>query len=286
MQFLGTAAGDAMPNPYCKCMLCEDARRDPGRARLRSILQLDETNLIDFGPDLCGAAVRHNADLTKIKNVFLTHSHDDHFCDSNISLMRMCVTRVNDPLELYCSETAYPRILRLYTDFRLDSTPDEAREGILDRGSVHMHMVKPYITFQAGGYDVMPVLTTHGYPEQAALNYRFKKDGRSMLYAVDTGYYLEDSLEALRDSKLDTLIMEGTWGNATDKSTLQHLSGPAFVHQLDTFFKYGIIRKDTAIYVTHINHKHSWTPEAYQKFFDESTDFNVAIAWDGMQVEF
>lgn len=286
MQFLGTAAADLMPGPFCKCPLCEDARRDPSRARFRSLFLLDEENLIDFGPDLGAAAMRHGADLTRIRNVFLTHTHDDHFDMTNIGLIRMSRTREGVPVEMYCSEAAYASLKRYY-DLIKTVYPMLAPSGEFRQGHFLVHPVKVGETFFAGGYEVLPVMTTHRVGSgECAINYRFKKDGRSMLYACDTGRYIEESLEYLKDSRLDTLIMEGTWADCTTKSVESHLNAYAFVEQLDVFARYGIIRPDTAVYCTHINHKHEWTQEVYQDFFDRSTPYRVRVACDGMRVDF
>lgn len=286
MQFLGTAAADLMPGPFCKCPLCEDARRDPSRARLRSLFLLDTENLIDFGPDLPAAAIRHNTDLTGIRNVFLTHTHEDHFEPSNIGLIRMSRTRRDIPITMYCSEQAYATLQRRYdllkNDFPGMDAIDGAREGLLIAKPV-----KVGETFCAGGYEVLPVLTTHrANANERAINYRFKKNGRSLLYACDTGYYIPESLETLRGSKLDTLIMEGTWGNETTKPEDSHMHAYSFVKQLDIFAEYDIIRPDTAVYCTHINHRHDWNHEAYQHFFDEATPYGVTVAYDGLKLDF
>ena len=57
MLFLGTAAAECCPNPFCSCDFCE-------RAAIRlilvngdaGVLLLDQENLIDFGPDALSAA--------------------------------------------------------------------------------------------------------------------------------------------------------------------------------------------------------------------------------------
>ena len=46
-----------------------------------------------------------------------------------------------------------------------------------------------------------------------------------------------------------------------------------------------IIREDTRIFCTHINHKHDWNHEAYQEWFDTHTEFNVKVAYDGLKVD-
>ena len=51
--------------------------------------------------------MRHGVDVTGLKNIFLTHTHEDHFCPSNAGLLSMSRTRQDMPIDLYLSEMAY-----------------------------------------------------------------------------------------------------------------------------------------------------------------------------------
>lgn len=285
MQFLGTAAADVLPNPLCDCPLCRDARKSPKMGRLRSMFLLDSENLIDCGPDFAASVMRHGIDITNLKNVFLTHTHEDHFCPSNAGLIEMSRTHHNDPVTLYLSESAYQSVIRKAELMKAEfSTADSIIA--LNLGIVLPQPIKTGIPFFAGGYEVLAVDTTHkASPTETAINYRFKKGEKSLLYACDTGYYIPRSLEQLEGSRLDYLILEGTWGSETKKDASSHLNGPAFIDQLEIFAKYGIIRDDTKIYCTHINHKHEWNHDAYQSFFLQNTHRNVTIAYDGLIIE-
>ena len=285
MLFLGTAAADVLPNPLCNCPLCTDARHNPKMGRLRSMFLLDPENLIDCGPDLAAAVMRHGADITNLKNVFLTHTHEDHFCPSNAGLIEMSRTHHDTPVTLYLSEAAYRSVMRKHDLLKADFPTADSIVS-LESGIVLLYPVKTGISFLAGGYDVLAVQTTHkASPTETAINYRFKKGGKTLLYACDTGYYIQESLELLAGSRLDYLILEGTWGSLTDKDSSSHLNGPAFIDQLKIFAKYDIIRDNTKIFCTHINHKHEWNHAAYQAFFDQNTKRDVTVAYDGLMIE-
>ena len=70
MRFLGTGAADMLPDPFCDCPLCRDAREHPEHVRLRSHFLLDPHTLIDFGPDLGASCARDRVDLTDLRQVF------------------------------------------------------------------------------------------------------------------------------------------------------------------------------------------------------------------------
>ena len=55
--FLGTGAAEAIPDPFCRCRVCEIARRERGpHIRARSTALVNDDLLIDIGPDLLSSA--------------------------------------------------------------------------------------------------------------------------------------------------------------------------------------------------------------------------------------
>ena len=242
---------------------------------------LDRENLIDCGPDFVAAVMRHGVDISGLKNVFLTHTHKDHFCPSNAGLIEMSRTHQRFPVSLFLSEMAYRSVARKY-ELLKDEFPTDDAIAALRKGIVQLRPVLISQPF-SGGYEVLAVNTTHKASQtETAINYRFQRNGKFLLYACDTGYYIEESLEFLKNSRLDFLILEGTWGSRTDRDPTSHLNGPAYIEQLDIFAKYDIIRDDTLIFCTHINHKHAWNHDAYQAFFDSHSGRNVTVAYDGL----
>ena len=60
MKFLGTSAGEGIPDPFCTCPICENARRVGGKElRTRSSFLLDEETIIDLGADYFAQARDH-----------------------------------------------------------------------------------------------------------------------------------------------------------------------------------------------------------------------------------
>ena len=284
MRFLGTCAADGMPDPFCDCPICRDARANPAHGRLRSMFQLDEKILIDCGPDFNAACMKFGVDMMELRNIFITHTHEDHCCFSNIGLLGMSMTRKHIPLDVYLSEGGFEMLMKL-REILGDTYRYFDAAGALDKGLARLHPVKTFEPFQVDDYKVMAVETTHRVSEkETAINYLFEKDGRKLLYASDTGYYPPQTLEALRGAQIDILIMESTWGSRTDTSTASHLNCFAFVDQLQIFLREGIIRPDTAVYATHINHKHDLDHDALQAWYDANSPLKVTVAWDGLKI--
>lgn len=285
MQFLGTCAADGMPNPFCSCQLCQDARKDPRHQRFRSMFLLDEKNLIDCGPDLNAACMKAGVDLSPLENIFITHTHEDHFCTSNSGLLHMSVTRNTVPIDVFLSEAGYEMTVKLRGVLGKEFGYFDAA-GDLDKGLVRLHPVKTGEYFERGGYRILAVDTTHRVSEkETAINYLFEKDGYKLLYACDTGFYPPQSIEMLRGSQIDVLVMESTWGSRTDKNTTSHLNCEAFLVMLDRLLEARIIRPDTKIYATHINHKHDLTHDKMQAWYNAHAKMPVVVAHDGLVIE-
>ena len=286
MQFLGTAAADAMPGPFCECWICQEARREPARNRLRSLFLLDEENIIDCGPDLAAACMKWQVNLSSLKNIFLTHTHEDHLCVSNAGLLIMSRTRAGVPVDLYLSHEAYETLSDSHERLGSPYAHLDAVKSV-DRAVVRFHPVTLFQPFTVDGYQVFAVPTTHHVSErERAINYLFTlPDRRTLLYACDTGIYPSESVEALAGRAIDILIMEATFGSRTDNDITSHLNATAFLRQLDTFGARAIITERTKVYATHINHKHEFNHEQYQAFFDERAPLPVVVACDGLMVD-
>lgn len=284
MRFLGTCAADGMPDPFCDCPICQDARANTAHGRFRSMFQVDDRNLIDCGPDFNATCMKFGVDMMELRNIFITHTHEDHCCFSNIGLLSMSMTRKETPVDVYLSEAGYETLMKLREILGDTFSYFDACRA-LDKGLARLHAVKTFRPFEVDGYKVMAVETTHRVSDrETAVNYLFEKDGRKFLYACDTGYYPPQTLEALRGARIDALILESTWGDRTDTSTASHMNCYAFLDMLEIFREHDIIRPDTAIYATHINHKHSLDHDRLQAWYDAHSARKVTVAWDGLSI--
>ncbi len=72
--FLGTSCSWAIPYPFCNCLQCKSKYKKDKRYRSSILIKPDI--LIDLPPDIIFFFKRY--DLSKIKYIFLTHSHSDH----------------------------------------------------------------------------------------------------------------------------------------------------------------------------------------------------------------
>lgn len=289
LQFLGTGAADTIPNAFCSCPVCTDARSNLAqKTRKRASFLIDEENLIDFGPDFSCATQQYNLNMSGIKNIFITHTHEDHFCISNFGLLNMSNRSADFPLHVYLSEKGYAWLDGVSQALcgSLGDHMDFAKAMAAKR--VILHKVEPYKEFTVDKIKVFPIETTHrvqkGDSGEMAINYLFTlPDGHKILYACDTGIYTERALAELKDCRADDIILEATFGSR-DNDSSSHLNAKTFVIMLNRFLENNIATPQSRVYATHINHKHDLTHEKYQEFFDNNSPIKVVVAHDGMQI--
>ena len=79
IKYYGTGASEGIPALFCKCPVCEEARKNGGRdIRSRSQALINDDLLVDFPPDTFMHIVYGGLDLQSIHTCLITHSHSDH----------------------------------------------------------------------------------------------------------------------------------------------------------------------------------------------------------------
>ena len=68
MRFMGTGAGEGVPTPFCRCRVCEHARKVGGKEiRMRSAFRVSKEMQIDFGTDIFAECIRTGLDMYDLK---------------------------------------------------------------------------------------------------------------------------------------------------------------------------------------------------------------------------
>ena len=155
MLFLGTGAAELYPNPYCNCEFCESLRQSGEAPRKRSSLLLDAHTLVDLGPDALAAAQMYNARLYDVDHLFLTHSHEDHLCITNLEVLTMTPQRNEKPLHVYLSEPAHVFLTRYMQALRgVYAQGETGLETLVKRGVIELHSFPSYVPVRVGGMEL------------------------------------------------------------------------------------------------------------------------------------
>ena len=283
--FLGTGAAEGVPAAYCRCEACSGVRDRGGKEiKSRSSLRIGRHYQIDIAPDHYWQMLRHGIDMHDVEHVLITHSHGDHFALGGLTDKTMARETNGKPLNIYLSKPAKDYLEGLLEHMGISG---EMRS----RYEEHFHTVglEYFSAYTIGDISVETVKGNHSAhgDNEAAISYLITlPDGGKLLYALDTGYYTDETWEYLRGRQTDTLIMDCTFAGRTDRGEYPsgHLDGASFVKMLEKMNSSGFIGPRTKIFATHFNPHQGLTHDGIQEFFDRSA-FSVTVAYDGLRFE-
>ncbi len=291
--FLGTGDSKGYPCPNCTCVACEEARRLGGKAiKTRSDFLIDEYNVIDFGPDIYHQTLTCNVMIDKIRNVFMTHSHFDHISLSSLTLLNEGTGYRSTPVNLFGPKGAVEFVEDMA---RRDTYRSGTRQGIYTYGHIKYCPLDYFETVETDGIKVTTLKSSHQGlgVDELGFNYIVEKDGKTLLYATDTGWYPESTWEFLKksDFKFDYVIMENTYGkdprNIIKTYAGGHLNTANFFMMLDKLVECGCIHEDTPIYATHIaDAGREPYGELVESMENNGKYTNVQVAYDTQKLDF
>lgn len=284
LKFYGTGAAEAIPCPFCSCRVCQNARETGGReVRRRSMFRVSEEMCIDLGPDTVDQAIRLG-DLTKLRHVLVTHTHLDHLTYGVMEVRQMAYAREEGPLNYYLADKAF----EVVKSFSTDSLIREKTEKLLRLGIMQFHRLEYGETVEIAGCEVTPLRGNHrGQVGENSANYLLRlPDGKMLYYGLDTGWYLPETLQALRGKELHYLISECTFGLTPGRGEQPggHLDAFACERLLHLLAEQGTLTGESRVYLTHINHYTSTGAELEAWLESRSFPCPVILAYDGLQI--
>lgn len=264
--YMGTSASEGWPALFCNCSACRLARKLGGKnIRTRCQALIDETLLLDFPPDTNYHALQYGLNLSQIRTLLVTHSHHDHFFAPDLC-MRM---------PAYAADAE--GILDVFGDEEVEKNYENAREifpGI--DNYVQFHETEPFTSFHTqDGYDVVSIAADHNPPERS-LNYIIQKEGKTLLWAHDTGIFPERSFEVLGHYRFDLVSLDCT---ALSRDWYSgHMGFDAVDSAVSRMKKMGCIDSDTRIVISHFAHYGSFT---HDKICEIEAPKGIDTAYDG-----
>lgn len=274
MKYLGTAASEAVPAPFCECDTCEYARRHGGRnIQTRAQALIDGKVLMDFGPDTFMHTILHRFKLSDVAFCLITHPHEDHL--------------TADELAYRLSYAAHMKNEHPFIICGVKAALDAVRKGIYTEelekdGRLILKEIQPFEPFEIEGYRVTALKADHGTPNPVF--YIIEKDSQALLYAHDTGYFPEETMAYLAsiDTKFDFISYDCTnvlleWSNRGHMG----LTGNAVMRE--RLQEIGKIKESTIHVVNHFSHNGL---AGYDQLMPKALAKGFMTAFDGMEIEF
>lgn len=230
---LGTGSADGLPNAFCRCGTCADARA-AGWHRAQASALVDGILLLDAGPSLGPSAAAAGVDLAGVATVLLTHAHDDHL-DPSFLLHRSWTSDV--PLVVAGPSPAIERCRPWLAPDQTTVTFVELAAGDALTCGVHHATALP--------------ANHHAFGE--ALLYAIESPEGSLLYATDTGPWVAAATAWLAGRRFDLVVLEETFGDVTDKGS-GHLTLGTFAAELEALRSLRCVDAATQVVATHLSH--------------------------------
>lgn len=281
IEFLGTAAADACPDPFCECEYCEAFRKVGGKSiRMRSSMLLNDDLIIDLGPDLLVAANRRGTSFAKIRYALQTHPHNDH-ADPTTMYMRSddCL-----PDGLVTMTYALSNAAIDVWDHVMEDHHRSFREAdVQARHHIEIMEIVPWLAFTLGHYEVQSIKASHAQPELEAMLFAIRdlNDGSTFFYGTDTGPLPADTWPRLAALgwRFDVMTMDHTRGFRSDLPG--HLGENGFMAEVAAAREAGVIDENTRVIATHFAH-HSTFP--HEQLAERCAANGYEPAYDGMVV--
>lgn len=276
VKFLGTIAAEGGPGIFCNCDYCKEALRRGGKdIRTRSQILVNEDLLVDFPADTYLHKLRDHFDLSKVRYLLITHSHQDHFYPQDLFMRgAYCGYNMVEPtMDIYCNQA-----VKDYFDREsVGHIEKEIAEGM------KWNVVSEFDYIKTERYEIWALKARHMKAENA-LFFLIKQGDKAFLQCNDTGCLYEENYEFLSSLgvKIDAVSLDATMGGQT-KSYFGHMNIKECLQTVDRMRKCNFVKSTTRFILTHFSHNGGLLHDDYEKC---CSPYGVEIAYDGMELDF
>ena len=272
LQFLGTAAAEGFPSPFCACAKCKRARLLGGRnLRTRSQALIDGTLLIDLNADTLSHSLRWGVDLTRVNHCLITHAHGDHWAPDDLVYLKEPFSHVPkdwDGFTIYGSQDLQPMM-----------------ETVCSWGvqGVRHQVVEAFQPFTVGRYTVTALKAHHGTKNPFV--YAIADGKKTLLYAHDTDIFKEDTWAYLRASGLrfDLVSLDCTEGAMEELNYHGHGCLGRDIRFRQMLKDAGVADENTRFVLNHFSH--NGLHGCYDDFAPIAAKEGFITAYDGLELE-
>lgn len=274
IKYLGTAAAEGIPGLFCKCRVCEEARKNGGKdIRTRSQALIDDKILIDFPADTYMHVLNYGLPLEDIHTCIVTHSHLDHLYERDLWCRNPGIANniEEKPLNMYLTEAGFKKTESYIKEF--GKTPESR---------VTLNLIEPFKSFTAEGYTVTPLKADHD-PATNPVIFIIEKDGKAILYSNDTGTYPAETVEYLKGCKKHFDLVSFDCTNVFLDYRGNHMGLLENSEVKEMLTEWGLCDESTIFVVNHFSHNGGGTHEEIVK---AAKEYGFEVSYDSMEIEF
>ncbi|MBQ8291123.1 MAG: MBL fold metallo-hydrolase [Clostridia bacterium] len=253
LTFLGTGAADfsLAQLEACKSRFDKNTRRT-------SCAIFNGKYMIDCGTFALDSLQIANVALADITDLFVTHTHSDHFVPKNVET----IAKAKDaPLRIWVRE---------------DATLPEIE-------NTQVFRMKDRAVYEVNGeLRVTGLASNHG--EECAPQFLlFEKEAKKFLYATDGAWFLNTTYYYLHKANLDLLVLDCTSGDYEGEWRMAEHNDIRMIRcMLPCLKTWEMINENTQVYLTHLartlHRSHEETAEIVKPL-------GAQVAYDGLRIE-
>lgn len=276
IQYLGTAAFEGIPSLFCNCEVCRKSRQAGGRAiRTRSQALIDGRLLIDFNGDTVCHCQTYGIDMQDVAHCLITHAHSDHLYAADLNMLGCCYAHPKNgyTFSVYASDNVTASI-------KSQLEPHVAQQADLP---LTLHNVEPFESFPVGDYHVVAYPAYHD-PAAGPLFYQISDGQKTMLYAHDSGYFLDSVWAYFREHRphFDFVSLDCTSAGCSDTGMHMGLKQNADIRK--RMLTEGYADENTIFVSNHFSH--NGASSFYDDFVPLALQEGLLTSYDGMTVCF
>lgn len=278
IQYYGTGAGGGIPEIFCSCRVCMQARAERGHnIRTRSQAVIDDRLSIEFPVDTFCHTAFGGLDMRRISHVLITHAHHDHF------LLDDVISRpqgVAEPIRFYASEKSGAALRQ-----KLNATEELYRTGKRIRTSeyqVLLENLEMYVPKMILDYMVIPLRARHAEAVDAMI-FWIRSDDVNILWGHDTGLLPEEVIAYLKEAGVvfDMISLDCTLKRG-EQITKSHMDLEWCRETVERLRANHNANENTKVVLSHIGHL---VERTHEELVSEAAEYGFQVAYDGMVIE-
>ena len=278
LKYYGTSAGGGIPEIFCSCRICENARIHKGKdIRTRSQAVLDDVLSIEYPVDTFAHTAYGGLDMRSIRHILITHAHHDHYLPEDIFSRPQ---GENWPVNFYCSEVTAAKL-----QSTIDGIEEAFNSGKRTRTCAFRAAAHPLIPFETTkilDYQVTPLPARHA-EAIGGMIFIIQKGEKSILWGHDTGKLPAATLEYIQKSGLtfDFVSWDCTLKRGA-QLTQAHMDLDWCIEMTDLLRQSGNVNERTVVALSHIGHL---VERTHAELEQEAAEHGMIVAYDGMEIE-
>ena len=213
--------------------------------------------------------LKNNLELDRIEQLFITHSHEDHFYPQDIQMRKYPYAHINSGLPL-----------TIYGNSGVKAGFDAANYEEDQNNALLFKEAYPFKEFTAKQATVVPLLADHMKTEECFI-YLITINGKTLLYGHDSGYFPEPTWEYLKSAHIDAAILDCTHGG--EENEHNHMGFSTVLKTKERLLQQGSASKATVFVITHFSHNGFLLHEELEAL---ASPHGFITAYDSMELTF